>query len=43
MYLILKSKRERERKRKSINLLEGPQAMPARPSGRNNVKMKTLW
>jgi hypothetical protein len=24
-------------------LLEGSQATPARPSGRNNVKVKTLW
>jgi hypothetical protein len=29
-------------KRKNI-LLEGSQATPARPSGRNNVKVKTLW
>jgi hypothetical protein len=29
--------------RKSIILLEGSQAMPARPSGRSNVKVKTLW
>jgi hypothetical protein len=29
--------------RKSIILLEGAQATPARPSGRNNVKVKTLW
>jgi hypothetical protein len=35
--------RERERERKSIILLEGSQATPARPSGRNNVKVKTLW
>jgi hypothetical protein len=27
---------------KSINLLEGSQAMPARPSDKNNVKVKTL-
>jgi hypothetical protein len=32
----------RERERKSIILLEGSQATPARPSGRNNVKVKTL-
>jgi hypothetical protein len=35
--------REAERERKSIILLEGSQATPARPSGRNNVKVKTLW
>jgi hypothetical protein len=29
--------------RKSIILLEGSQATPARPSGRNKVKVKTLW
>jgi hypothetical protein len=29
--------------RKNIILLEGSQATPARPSGRNNVKVKTLW
>jgi hypothetical protein len=29
--------------RKSIIRLEGSQAAPARPSGRNNVKVKTLW
>jgi hypothetical protein len=29
--------------RKSVILLEGSQATPARPSGRNNVKVKTLW
>jgi hypothetical protein len=33
---------ERERERASF-LLEGSQATPARPSGRNNVKVKTLW
>jgi hypothetical protein len=32
-----------ERERKSIILLKGSQATPARPSGRNNVKVKTLW
>jgi hypothetical protein len=32
-----------ERERKSIILLEGSQATPARPSGRNNVKVRTLW
>jgi hypothetical protein len=32
-----------ERERKSIILLEVSQATPARPSGRNNVKVKTLW
>jgi hypothetical protein len=35
--------KSRERERKSITLLEGSQATPARPSGRNNVKVKTLW
>jgi hypothetical protein len=39
----LERERERERERKSIILLEGSQATPARPSGRNNVKVKTLW
>jgi hypothetical protein len=34
---------EKESKRKSIILLEGSQATPARPSGRNKVKVKTLW
>jgi hypothetical protein len=34
---------EDERKKESIILLEGSQATPARPSGRNNVKVKTLW
>jgi hypothetical protein len=29
--------------RKNIVLLEGSQATPARPSGGNNVKVKTLW
>jgi hypothetical protein len=29
--------------RKSIILVEGSQAMLARPSGRSNVKVKTLW
>jgi hypothetical protein len=29
--------------RKSIILLEGSQATPARSSGRNNAKVKTLW
>jgi hypothetical protein len=29
--------------RKNIILLEGSQATPARPSGRKNVKVKTLW
>jgi hypothetical protein len=29
--------------RKGIILLEGSQATSARPSGRNNVKVKTLW
>jgi hypothetical protein len=33
----------RERERKSIILLGGSQTTPARPSGRNNVKVKTLW
>jgi hypothetical protein len=33
---------ERERERASF-LLEGSQVTPARPSGRNNVKVKTLW
>jgi hypothetical protein len=33
---------EAERERKSIILLQGSQATPARPSGRNNVKVKTL-
>jgi hypothetical protein len=28
---------------KSIILLEGLWAAPARPSDRNNVKVKTLW
>jgi hypothetical protein len=34
--------RQRERERASF-LLEGSQATPARPSGRNSVKVKTLW
>jgi hypothetical protein len=29
--------------RKSIILLEDYQATPARPSDRNNMKVKTLW
>jgi hypothetical protein len=33
---------EDERERASV-LLEGSQATPARPSGRNNVNVKTLW
>jgi hypothetical protein len=32
--------REERRERKSIILLEGSQATPARPSGRNKVKAK---
>jgi hypothetical protein len=36
------SEAERERERASF-WLEGFQATPARPSGRNNVKVKTLW
>jgi hypothetical protein len=35
-------KQERERERASF-LLEGSQATTARPSGRNIVKVKTLW
>jgi hypothetical protein len=31
------------RGRKSIIILEGSQATPARPSGSNNVNVKTLW
>jgi hypothetical protein len=30
-------------RRKSIILLEGSEATPARPSGGNSVKVKTLW
>jgi hypothetical protein len=37
--LALKPKTER----KSIFMLEGSQDTPARPSGRDNVKVKTLW
>jgi hypothetical protein len=33
----------REQKRLNTTALEGSQATPARPSGRNNVKVKTLW
>jgi hypothetical protein len=36
----LNPKRERE---KEHNFVRGSQATPARPSGRNNVKVKTLW
>jgi hypothetical protein len=39
----LSSEGGRERERKSIILLEGSQATPTRPSGRNNVKVNTLW
>jgi hypothetical protein len=39
--LSLENEDER-RERKSIILLEGSQATPARPSGMNNVKVKTL-
>jgi hypothetical protein len=31
------------RRKKGVILLEGSQATPARPSDRNNVKVKTLW
>jgi hypothetical protein len=37
----LKPKNKKERK--SIFLLEGSQATPARPYGSKNVNVKTLW
>jgi hypothetical protein len=40
--LKAQTEREREKERASF-LLEGSQATPARPSGSNNVKVKTLW
>jgi hypothetical protein len=39
---LLNPYKHEERERASF-LLEGSQATPARPSGRNNVKVKTLW
>jgi hypothetical protein len=41
--VVLNPLKTEEDERKSIFLLEGSQASPARPSGRNNVKVKTLW
>jgi hypothetical protein len=34
---------KREREKEHYLLFEGSQATPACPSGRNNVKVKTLW
>jgi hypothetical protein len=34
---------EAPKRERASFLLEGSQATPARPSGRNNVKVKTLW